>query len=324
MSILFSGRATGAEANRPSWFRQLLMHLTTHIRQAVTSLGEIWRTPLWAFITIAVLGISLTFPVTLHLLVKNIRQVSDSYNQSFEISLFLQSTASEKEVATLVTLLQDNRDVASVRLIDKESAMQEFKQESGFGEALSFISENPLPHVLLVTPKINTPAAAQDLQERLQKERYVELAKLDISWLERLAALVALVQQAVYAIAVLLLSGALLVIGNTIRLLIMDKKTEIEVMKLVGATNSFIQRPYLYTGIWLGFFAGLLAFLIVELMLFWLEAALAKVTALYQSQFMFMSLTLQEFMTLLAVGVVLGFCGSYLAVRSHIQAIEPM
>jgi len=323
MSILFGGRATGAESFNPTFASRIWMGLLTNLRQSISSLGELWRTPLWTLITVAVLGVSMTFPATLHLLVKNVQQVSNSYDKSFEISLFLQNTATETDVATLSTLLQGNPDVAQVKLISKDAAMQEFKQESGFGEALDFIEQNPLPHVLLVTPKANTPAAAQQLQESLAKERFVELAKLDISWLERLAALVNLVQQAVYAIAVLLLAGAILVIGNTIRLLIMDKKSEIEVMKLVGATDGFIQRPFLYTGIWLGFFAGILAFLVIELMLWWLEGALARVTSLYQSQFHFAALTFSEFGSLLLIGITLGFIGSYLAVRSHIRAIEP-
>ena len=158
---------------------------------------------------------------------------------------------------------------------------------------------------------------------KLEKERFVELAKLDISWLERLAALMNLMQQAVYTIAVLLLSAALLVIGNTIRLSIMDKKAEIEVMKLVGATDAFIQRPFLYTGIWLGVFGGFLAFLVVELMLWWLQGAIATVTQLYQSDFVLNSLSLREFGYLMLIAVTLGLVGSYIAVRSHIKAIEP-
>lgn len=323
MSLLFSGRAVGASAAQPGLLQRCSRFLLTHLRQAITSLGELWRSPLWAFVTIMVLGVSMTLPTTLHLLVKNVQQVSDSYDQSFEISLFLQTNASPTDVATLLTILQADSQVAKVRLIDKDSAMTEFKQQSGFGEALAFLDDNPLPDVLLVTPKINQPAAAEALMQKLQKERFVDLAKLDISWLERLAAMMALLQQAVYTIAALLLTAALLVIGNTIRLSIMDKKTEIEVMKLVGATDAFIQRPFLYTGIWLGLFGGLLAFLVVELMLWWLTGAIGKVTQLYQSDFQLTSLSFAEFGILLAIAIALGLTGSYIAVRSHIRAIEP-
>jgi cell division transport system permease protein len=323
VSLLFSGRAVGASAAQPGFLQRCNRWLLTHLRQAVTSLGELWRAPLWAFVTIMVLGVSMTLPTTLHLLVKNVQQVSSSYDQSFEISLFLQTNASPTDVAALLTILQADSQVAKVRLIDKDSAMTEFKQQSGFGEALAFLDNNPLPDVLLVTPKVNEPAAAEALMQKLQKERFVDLAKLDISWLERLAALMALLQQAVYTLAALLLTAALLVIGNTIRLSIVDKKAEIEVMKLVGATNAFIQRPFLYTGVWLGLFGGLLAFLIVELMLWWLRGAIGHVTQLYQSDFELTSLSFGEFGLLLAIAVALGLLGSYIAVRSHIKAIEP-
>lgn len=323
MSILFNGRASGASDSAPGLVQKFLMGIVSHLRQSVSSLGELWRSPVWTFVTIAVLGISMTLPATLHVLVKNLQQVSSSYDQSFEISLFLKNDVTETDIATLVTLLQGDKDVAKVRLIDKTAAMAEFKQESGFGEAISFLDQNPLPDVLLVTPAQSQPAAAEALLNKLQKERFVELAKLDISWLERLAAIMSLVQQVVYTIAALLLCGALLVIGNTIRLLIMDKKAEIEVMKLVGATDSFIQRPFLYTGIWLGVFGGFLAFLVIELMLYWLRGAIANVTQLYQSGFVLNVLTLQEFGLLMAIAVSLGLVGSYLAVRSHIKAIEP-
>ncbi len=323
MSILFNGRASGASDSAPGLLQKFVMGIVTHLRQAVSSLGELWRSPVWTLVTIAVLGVSMTLPATLHVLVKNLQQVSSNYDQSFEISLFLKNDVTETDIATLVTLLQGDRDVGKVRLIDKTAAMAEFKQGSGFGEAITFLDQNPLPDVLLVTPSQSKPAAAEALLNKLQKERFVELAKLDISWLERLAAIMSLVQQVVYTIAALLLCGALLVIGNTIRLLIMDKKAEIEVMKLVGATDSFIQRPFLYTGIWLGVFGGFLAFLVIELMLFWLRGAIANVTQLYQSGFSLNVLTLQEFGILMLIAIGLGLVGSYLAVRSHIKAIEP-
>jgi cell division transport system permease protein len=321
--MLLSGRAVGASTVKLTPKEKLWRAIATHARQAISSLGELWRTPVWAFVTVAVLGVSMTLPATLHLLVKNIQQVSRSYDQSFEISLFLKKEATPTDIASFVTILQGDPQIAKVRLIDKAAAMAEFKQQSGFGEAIRFLDQNPLPDVLVVTPTQNLPAAAEDLLQKLEKERFVDLAKLDISWLERLAALMALMQQAVYTIAVLLLCAALLVIGNTIRLLIMDKKAEIEVMKLVGATDAFIQRPFLYTGVWLGVFGGFLAFLVIEFMILWLRAAIAKVTQLYQSDFVINSLSLAEFGVLMVIGTSLGLFGSYLAVRSHIKAIEP-
>ena len=183
--------------------------------------------------------------------------------------------------------------------------------------------DNPLPDVLLVLPKNTQAEAARALLNRLNKERIVEYGKLDIDWLTRLDAIVSLLQQAVAVIALLLLGAVVLIIGNTIRLSIMNKKDEIEVMKLVGATDAFIQRPFLYSGVWFGVFGGLLAYLIVETMLLWLQSAIVSVTELYGSEFRLMSLSVTEFFSLMLLAVLLGLAGSYLSVRRHISAIEP-
>jgi cell division transport system permease protein len=322
MSILFQGRATGATAVKQSLWNRFVMFWVHHIRQALTSLGEIWLTPASSLLTVAVLGVSLTLPVTLHLMVKNLQQVSTSVDQAAQISLFLKADTNETQIAELIALLQANPDVADVQFIDKSQALAEFTAESGFGDALSYIEENPLPHVMLVSPKNTSSVAASALLNALQQERYVELAKLDIGWLERLDAIVSLVRQVAIAVALLLMVAVLLVVGNTIRLMILNKKDEIEVMKLVGATNSYIQRPFLYTGIWLGFFGGILTFLIEEVLLWWLKQAIASVTQLYESSFTLQPLSLAELGYLLLVAVTLGFLGSFLAVRRNISQIE--
>ncbi len=322
MSILFQGRATGATAVKQSLWNRFVMFWVHHLRQAMASLGEIWLTPASSLLTVAVLGVSLTLPVTLHLMVKNLHQVSSSVDQAAQISLFLKADTNETQIAELIALLQANPDVADVQFIDKSQALAEFTAESGFGDALSYIEDNPLPHVMLVSPKNTSSAAASALLATLQQERYVELAKLDIGWLERLDAIVSLVRQVAIAVALLLMVAVLLVVGNTIRLMILNKKDEIEVMKLVGATNSYIQRPFLYTGIWLGFFGGILTFLIEEVLLWWLKQAISSVTQLYESTFTLQPLSLAELGYLLLVAVGLGFIGSLLAVRRNISQIE--
>ncbi|WP_019675770.1 permease-like cell division protein FtsX [Arsukibacterium perlucidum] len=323
MSILFTGRATGAAAKKIGLLRRFIMFWLNHARQAVASLGELWRTPSASILTIAVLGVSLTLPATLHLLVKNMQQISSSFTQAAEISLYIREQTPANQVQSLVTILQADHDVAEVIFVSKQQAMAEFKQISGFGAALNYLDSNPLPDLIRVLPKNTAPQAAETLLQRLSNERIVDFAKLDIDWLTRLNAIVSMLQQAVAIIALLLLSAVLLIVGNTIRLSIMNKKDEIEVMKLVGATDAFIQRPFLYTGVWFGVFGGLLAFLVVELMLWWLQGAISNVTALYQSDFRLMAMSFREFIGLLLIAVLLGLTGSYLSVRRHISAIEP-
>lgn len=324
MSMLFSGRATsGASSRKVGLARRFVMFWLDHLRQALFSLGELWRTPSASILTIAVLGVSLTLPTTLHLLVKNVQQISDGFTEAAEISLFIKEGSSEKQIASLVHILQADKDIARVSWINKQQALAEFSQVSGFGTALSLLTDNPLPDVLLVLPQNTAAEQAKQLLTRLQGEALVATGKLDIDWLTRLDAIVSLLRQAVLVIALLLLSAVLLIIGNTIRLSIMNKKDEIEVMKLVGATDAFIQRPFLYSGVWFGVFGGLLAYLIVEVMLLWLQSAIGNLTSLYQSQFQLMSLSLTEFISLMLIAVILGLSGSYISVRRHISSIEP-
>jgi len=221
--------------------------------------------------TMAVLGVSLSLPAALQVLVKNAENITQSWNSAAEISLFINEGRSEQSIQSLITRIKSFREVASVDYISREQALEEFQRLSGFGEALSYLDENPLPAVVSVTPsvKYSSPTGARELLRKLEREPEVSFGRLDIEWLERLQALVRLLEKTVLAIAALLVLAVVLVIGNTIRLAIMNRRTEIEIMKLVGATEAFIQRPFLYTGIWYGVIGGLLAWLIINILVWY-------------------------------------------------------
>ncbi|MFT4923975.1 MAG: cell division transport system permease protein [Phenylobacterium sp.] len=326
MSLLFDNRpTTGAKDLKYGGRQKLSILLLNNLRQLVASLGALWRTPASSFMTIAVLGLSLTLPTILHVLVKNVQSISNNFDSASQITLFLKSNVTEQKSEGLLTRLNLYPEVQSTQFISKEEAMEEFKALSGFGRALNYLDENPLPAVILVTPSArhSQPAAAQQLLVKLQKEREVDLGKLDIEWLERLNAIVRLLEESVYTLAVLLLSAVLLIIGNTIRLSIMNKREEIEVMKLVGATEAFIQRPFLYTGIWYGFFGGFVAYLVVEIILWWIADAITKVASAYATTFTLAGLSLNEFGWLMLIAIGLGFCGSMISVKRYVSQIEP-
>ncbi|MDE3274340.1 permease-like cell division protein FtsX, partial [Pseudoalteromonas sp. G4] len=243
MSLLFKGRKSQGEQIKHSSIMGLYFAFMNTIRQGVQSLGELWRTPVASLMTIAVLGLSLTLPTTLYVVVKNVQKVSSGFDNAAEISLFLKQDISDKDSTALVKRLSLYKEVKEVRFISKQDALDEFKVASGFGEALNYLDENPLPSVVLVTPnsQFTKPEAARELLDKLERERDVDFGKLDIEWLERLNALLSLLRESVLTIAFLLLTSVVLIVGNTIRLSIMDKKQEIQLMKLVGATNHFIQ-----------------------------------------------------------------------------------
>lgn len=312
-------------SQRDSLLRLLFTLPIRHIQQAVGSLGDLWRTPFTSIMTVFVLGISLALPATLHLFVKNSQQVSEQWDSASQITLFLKLSVNDKSAKNLVKRLKLYPEVNDVHFISAKQALKEFKILSGFGKSLEYLEKNPLPATILVTPtkRSSQADAANELLSKLKQEREVDQGKLDLEWLTRLEAMAQLIKDIVSGVALLLCLSVVLIVGNTIRLAILSQQDAIAIMKLVGATDSFIQRPFLYSGIWYGIFGGLLSWLVVSLLAHYLTGAIGKLTDLYQSDFQLQGLAFNEALLLIAFAVLLGLVGSYISVRKHIRAIEP-
>lgn len=312
-------------SQRNTLLRRLLTLPIRHVQQAVGSLGDLWRTPFTSVMTVFVLGISLALPATLHLFVKNAEQVSEQWDSASQITLFLKLSTTDKSAQNLVKRIKLYTEVNEVHYISAKQALKEFKILSGFGQSLEYLDKNPLPATILVTPtqRASQASAANELLAKLKQEREVEQGKLDLEWLTRLEAMARLIEDIVIGVALLLCMSVVLIVGNTIRLAILNQKDAIAVMKLVGATDSFIQRPFLYSGAWYGVFGGLLSWLAVSILAQYLTSAISKLTDLYQSNFQLEGLVFNEVLLLISFAVTLGLAGSYISVRKHIRAIEP-
>jgi cell division transport system permease protein len=323
--MLMETNHTRQSKSQLAWTGRVTAYFIRHIQQAIGSLGDLWRTPFTSVMTVLVLGISLTLPATLHLFVKNTQTVTEQWNSASEITLFLKLSTSDKAAQNFVQRVQLYPEVDNVVYISAEQALSEFKLISGFGQALEYLDSNPLPATVLVTPikRFSQVQAARELLVKLEKEREVDQGKLDLEWLTRLEAMSELIEDIVLGIALLLCLSVVLIIGNTIRLAILNQKDAIAVMKLVGATDSFIQRPFLYAGIWYGVLGGLIAGICVAILANYFSFALVQLTDLYQSQFVLAGLSFAEFMFLQLMAVALGLLGSFISVRQHIRAIEP-
>lgn len=325
MSFLFRGRQQGAQQVKISAWRRFVTFWLHHAQQCIGSLGELARYPFASLMTMAVLGLSLTLPATLYVIVKNTDAVGANFQQASEMTLFLRQDLSEQEVATFHKRVQVNPAVSSTRLIDKAAGLADFRERSGFGEALDTLENNPLPDVLIVTPaeSYRHPTAAQQLLQEMKQAREVDQARLDVGWLQRFQAIVKLIQDGFLGLALLLSIAVVLIVGNTIRLNISSKRDEIAVMKLVGATDAYIQRPFLYTGLWYGLIGGIITWIATGVLLWWLSAAVRDIAELYESQFRLIGLNFAEMGVVWGFAIGLGLLGSYLAVRKHVRAIEP-
>jgi cell division transport system permease protein len=301
------------------------MTVLNHFRQLLASLGELWRQPLASLMTIGVLGLSITLPSTLYLLVKNTEQVTAGWEQAGEISLYLKPNTSVAQAQQLRLAVSLFSEVEAAELVTADNALREFEQASGLTNSLAYLDKNPLPHVILITPKASyvQPNAARTLVKKLERQTHVDFGKLDIEWLERLYATVSVARNVVWIVAILLCVSVVLIIGNTIRLNILSQREEIIIMKLVGATDNFIRFPFLYTGMWYGLLGGVLAWILIAFLLWWLQSGIANLANLYQTQFTLTGLDTTALGVILLLSIILGLLGSIISVQKHIKEIEP-
>lgn len=297
--------------------------LTHHLTTFFTSFGQIIRTPLPSLMTATVIGIALALPTGLYLLLENVQHLSNEWNGTAQISLFLKQTVSEEKAQNLANWLLQKKDISSVQIITPAQALEEYRNLSGFGPALTAMEENPLPYVLIVQLATTNTEMGERLLEELKRKSEIEVAQFDMLWLKRLFAMIALVQRGVLILASLLTLAVLLVIGNTIRLAIYNRREEIEIHKLFGATDAFIRRPFLYIGGWYGLLGGMIAWLLVHLCFWFLQEPVKQLSLLYYSQFELVTLDLSSSVALLLIGGLLGLTGAWLAVGRHLKEIQP-
>jgi cell division transport system permease protein len=275
--------------------------------------------------TCAVIGIALALPVGLHVMLNNLNSISGEWESGASISLFLEQKITNEQAQALAETLRKHSRIETVELISRQAALAEFQQLSGYADALQALDSNPLPNLMVIQPKAEhtTAEAAEMLAQELRMLPEADIVQLDLQWVRRLQAITVIAQRAVVVLAALLCMAVLLIVGNTIRLEIENRRTEIEINKLIGATNAFIRRPFLYTGFWYGLFGGVIAWFLIALSLILLSGPIAKLAQLYQSSFDLSSLDATTVLLLLSASALLGLIGSWLAVGRHLSAIEP-
>jgi cell division transport system permease protein len=253
------------------------------------------------------------------------QNISASWDGAAQISLFTKLSVTNDQASVLRKRLLELPEIESVQLVSREKALEEFRQLSGFGEALDMLEENPLPAVLIIRPGLahSSPETLNRLLEQLHREPETDLAQLDMQWVKRLYTIMEIGQRGVIVIAALLGLAVLLVVGNTIRLDIQNRRDEIIITKLIGATNAFIRRPFLYCGLWYGLLGGLVAWTLIETALAILAGPVQRLAGLYGSNFSLISLSAGNTLFLFGLSISLALAGSWLAVGRHLNSIEP-
>lgn len=298
--------------------------VTLHANNCGNALGRLLRQPFASLLTILVIAVTLALPAAMHLVIKNATSLSRNWDNALDFSIYLKNDVSLENAERLADIISQRADVDSVQLVAADDALESFKDQSGFGAALDNLSSNPLPHTLVVRPgSANTEQTVLLLNEELGNLPEADFVQVDTEWVQRFLTILDMLQRAI-AIGALLLGAAIVVIiGNTIRLDIQNRREEIEVTKLIGASNAFVRRPFLYSGLWYGLGGGLLALALVGYGLYAVREPAARLAGLYGSSFSVLSLDVRESLLIVGTGVLLGLIGSWLAAARHMRRIEP-
>lgn len=282
------------------------------------------RAPLSTLFTTAVIAIALALPAALHTLVNAADRLSANWGSSAaEIAVYMEPGLSSNRAERLAEELRGWPEINRVTLIDPDSALATFRERSGLDEVLDTLDENPLPHTAILQPDSEDPQVLTALRQRAAELDGVDQVRLDLEWLERLHAILELGRSVVQVLAVLLGLGVLLIVGNTIRLAIENRREEITITQLIGATDTFIRRPFLYMGIWYGLGGGLLAIVMVNGGMAVLHTPATELAALYDSSFRLGWLAAGDALRLLLIGAGLGLVGAWFEVGRHLRATAP-
>ena len=308
----------------PHQFHPMIFLAINHIRACLLGFGELMRAPLASIMTIAVIGVAMALPAGFYLLLQNFQSISKSWQDSPSISLYLKKNITDKEAQQIINDLKNKPSIKTVTYISAEQGLEEFKKATQLGDVISALNNNPLPPVLIVTPRIHgqSPNNTQQLLMDLKAMPMVDVAEFDMTWVKRLYYFIAIGKRIVDALALLFCISVILIVGNTIRLTTQNHRQEITILKLVGATNAFIRRPLLYRGLIYGLLGGGVAWLLVSTMLWWLSHPVALLAQTYGNDFRIHGLNPVTGMSILTITGILGFLGSWAAIRRHLTAPE--
>ena len=298
--------------------------LTQHWFTLTGTLQRLLRDPVSTLFTVLVIGIALSLPTGLYLLLQNVGQVAGNLATTPQITLFLALDADKHNIAALQSRLKQRTEIADIRFIPRAEALREIKQSAGLGEVVESLQHNPLPDALVLNLTNINPTAVEKLRAELSQLPKVAHVQLDSAWIKRLDALLKFSRQAALILAVLLSFALVAITGNTIRLQILTRREEIEVSKLIGATDPFIRRPFLYFGAVQGLAGGIAAWAIVSLSTYLLNRHVTELATLYNvADYHLSGLGVADGLSLLLFSTGLGWLGGFLSVGRHLRLIEP-
>ena len=286
------------------------------------TLRRLRTTPVSSLLNVLVIGVALSLPTGGYVLLQNVQSLSDKLVGTPQISVFLSMAANQEEISRFSKQLEQHSAISHVEFVPREVALQQLQQSTGLADMTDGLAQNPLPHAFIVYPKNKDALSLEILRDQLRSWPKFEHVQLDSDWARKLEALLKFGRLAVLILAVLLSFALVAITFNTIRLQILTQRAEIEVSKLIGASNSFIRRPFLYFGLAQGLLGGSAAWLIIAVSMTLLNGSLSDLTHLYASNFRLHNLSAGDSLTLLLFSSYLGWLGALLSVTQHLWQMD--
>jgi len=308
---------------RRRWGARLAAWRDHHFFGFFSSLGRLAARPWATTLTVLMLGFALALPLLFYLAFDNARALSGGLREAREVTVFLKPDADAKTAAAFAADLRRRDDVAEVVIKTPEQGLAEFRQLSGFGEALDILKDNPLPNVLVVTPRAVPDGENPPLIAEVKNDARVDLVQYDATWRRRLSDILGFGERAVAVIAALLALATLLVIGNTVRMDIQARAEEIAVMQLIGASDGFVRRPFLYSGLWYGLLGGVIALIIATGAEWAIAGPLDRLLASYDHRLALSGLGIVTSLIVIGASALLGWAGAFLATARHMASGHP-
>jgi cell division transport system permease protein len=293
--------------------------LTHHLFSLKIAAQRFRDAPLATLFTILVIGVAVALPSGLYALLSNLDRAAGGVKPQVELTLFIKSDTPERESKALTNQLAKDADIAHVRFVSKAEGIRKL-EAAGLSDITAGLPENPLPDSLIITPKDSNPAALAALGDRLKAMESTQQIVMDTDWIKRLSALMDLGENLVILLASLLGLALAAITANTIRLQIYAQKDEIEVAQLIGATDRFIRRPFLYFGGIQGMIGGLAGCLIVLLGGAFIDHSVTQVATAYGASFDLAGLSFSELGLLLGLSTLLGWLGAYFSVNQALRS----
>lgn len=295
-----------------------------HFKQAKSSLGALWHRPLGNILTLAVISMALALPACLYLMGKNIAYVTNQVATTSQVSVFLTEQLPEARAMVMKDDIESWPLVEHVDYISSQQGLADLSGHTGFESAIELLDGYALPGVFIVTPSVEDDVTIKSIATQLNSLDGISDVRIDEDWLSRVNAIRALMNSVIIVLSVLMLSSVFLIVGNTLRFNVLANKEEIQTMKLIGATDPYILRPYLYSGMWFGLLGAVTAWIFTALLTVIFNSAVENLATLYDSQYRLLGLNWDESLLLLMLGIFIGCLAAKLSAQRHLKEIEPV